>query len=65
MTLISPDDAVRLFGFFELDKTGTVLYMRSSETREPTVGPERPAIGQNFFEEVGVLGDGDLLKRRF
>ena len=65
MTLSSHDDAVRLFGFFELDKNGTVLYQRSSENREPTAGPERPAIGQNFFEEIGFLGSGDLLKRRF
>jgi hypothetical protein len=65
MTLTLHDDTFRLFGFFELDKNGTVLYQRSSENRAPTAGPERPAIGQNFFEEIGVMGHGDLLKRRF
>jgi hypothetical protein len=64
VTSTSHDETFRLFGFFELDKNGTVLYQRSYE-HGAAVGLGRSAIGQNFFEEIDIPGTGDLLKRRF
>lgn len=64
MTLNSHDESFHLFGFFELDKNGTVSYQRSSENGGSENGG-RSLIGQNFFDEIGVPENGDILKRRF
>lgn len=49
-----------LFGLFELDDSGTVLYSRSSGERAG-----ESLVGRNFFEEVGVLENSADLHRIF
>jgi len=55
----------QLFGIYELDNFGTVLYSRrrSDETEPPTVGSTM--VGHNFFEKIGQNEDVEELRRHF
>lgn len=54
-----------LFGLFELDDAGTVLYSRiepDGETR--TVAPVPDVAGRNFYEEVAGFENVEEFRRR-
>lgn len=53
----------KLFGLFELDAAGTVLYSRI----EPDGRSSRPGLGlagTNFFREVAPFGNAEELRQR-
>ena len=53
-----------LFGLFELDESGTVLYSRVR--RDNALINERPAmVGRNFFDEVIPFENAAEFRRRF
>lgn len=59
---ISPDGiTLHLFGLYELDRAGTVLYARPYENGADN--GTRLTVGQNIFEEMDLLGNGGFLKR--
>lgn len=54
----------QIFGIYELDNAGTILYSRPYETPPPSVA--RPSIvGQNFFDEVTDGENAECLRRHF
>jgi hypothetical protein len=52
-----------LFGLFQLDLTGTVLYARV-EKEEGKSGPAGDLTGRNFFEEVEPFTTGDEMRTK-
>ena len=53
----------RLFGLFELDPAGTILYSRAEEGgRSFAAGPE--VSGRNYFEEVAPFANVEEFRRR-
>ena len=55
--------AEELFGFFELDDSGTVRYVRPT-SRTSNFEDRDPLVGQNFFEYAHFANSDDL-KRHF
>lgn len=53
----------KLFGLFELDATGTVLYARI-ETDGQTDGAAPDVAGHNFFNEILPFANTEELRRR-
>lgn len=53
-----------LFGLFELDNAGTILYSRPSENGDPQQDGHS-VVGRNFFEEIGTIDNEDFLRRHF
>jgi hypothetical protein len=47
-------EPMQIFGLYELDDAGTVLYSRPNEYAGRDAS--RSIIGQNFFEEMGETG---------
>jgi hypothetical protein len=64
MTATTGGKYLQLFGLFELDDAGTILYSRPSENGEPRENG-RSIVGQNFFEEMGPIENGDFLRQHF
>jgi hypothetical protein len=56
-------DEQKLFGLFELDSTGTVLYSRIERDGRPSAAAPDVA-GHNFFEEVVPFENAEELRRR-
>lgn len=56
--------SLQLFGLFELDDAGTILYSRPCESGEPRENGHS-IVGQNFFEEMGPIENGHFLRRHF
>jgi hypothetical protein len=52
-----------LFGFFELDDSGTVRYWRPT-SRASNSGDQDPLVGENFFDHAHFTNSDDL-KRHF
>jgi hypothetical protein len=52
-----------LFGMFELDPSGTVLYARAEGAGE-TDAPARGLTGHNFFDEAARFSNASELRRR-
>lgn len=53
-----------VFGCFELDLTGTILYSKTPS--EGVFGVRKPSIvGQNFFENLTPLESAEEFRRRF
>src|SRR5215210_2318425 len=52
-----------LFGLFELDEFGTILYSRveSSSRLGETVSD---LTGKNFFKEIAVFADADAMRKK-
>jgi hypothetical protein len=53
-----------VFGFFELDSEGTVLYSRPVGDAEKTNG-NQTIIGQDFFREVFSCQNIETFRRKF
>ena len=53
-------EPAQIFGLYELDDAGTVLYSRPNENAGRD--PSRSIIGQNFFDE---MGEGASFRREF
>jgi hypothetical protein len=53
----------RLFGLFELDTAGTVLYSRIEPDGQPTGAPPDLA-GRNFYAEVAPFHNVEEFRRR-
>jgi hypothetical protein len=59
----SPTTDQKLFGLFELDATGTVLYSRVEPDGDPRAA--RPDFsGRNFYEDVLSFENAEELRRR-
>lgn len=59
--------AQKLFGLFELDTAGTVLYSRAEPDGEPAGEPGDSAAdvtGRNFYDEVVPFGNVEEFRRR-
>lgn len=54
----------KIFGLFELDLFGTVLYSRIDASNS-SVNLPRDLIGLNFFDEIAPFGKTEELRRRF
>jgi hypothetical protein len=53
----------KLFGLFELDPFGTIIYSRiEADGDDKEVAPN--VAGHNFFNEVAPFGNADELRRR-
>ena len=59
----SPLNQPKLFGLFELDPAGTVVYSRTEPGGE-TGGRVPGMAGRNFFDEVAPFGNAEELRRR-
>jgi hypothetical protein len=59
----SPLTDQKLFGLFELDPAGTVLYSRVEPDGEPP-GSSPDFAGRNFYEEVAPFGNVEELRGR-
>jgi hypothetical protein len=57
------DKYLQLFGLFELDDAGTILYSRPGENGGQQDG--HSVVGKNFFDELGGIDNDDLLRRHF
>jgi hypothetical protein len=56
-------DEQKLFGLFELDPAGTVLYSRiETDGRASAGGPD--VAGHNFFDEVAPFENAEELRQR-
>lgn len=53
-----------MFGLFELDDSGKVLYSRMYD-RQDRGGAEGNAVGRNFFQEVAEFENRDDLRQHF
>jgi len=53
-----------LFGLFELDTVGTVLYSRVRENNQ-LLNSKPDWVGQNYFEEVAPFENINEFRRRF
>ncbi len=56
--------AAKIYGLFELDLAGTVLYSRI-DARNSSVNLPANLIGLNFFDEIAPFGKTEELRRRF
>jgi hypothetical protein len=56
-------DQQKLFGLYELDPAGTVLYSRL-ESDGPAGGKVPDMAGHNFFNEVAPFANAEELRRR-
>jgi hypothetical protein len=56
-------DQQKLFGLFELDPSGIVLYSRPEPDAE-TGGPAPDVSGRNFFREVAPFENAEEFRRR-
>jgi hypothetical protein len=54
----------KLFGLFELDDAGTVLYSRIEPEGGQPPGTEPDINGLNFYEEVATFGNVEEFRRR-
>jgi hypothetical protein len=63
MTSASLADQQQLFGLFELDTAGNVLYARMEPDGDGN-GTAPGATGQNFFETVAPPRNAEELRRR-
>lgn len=59
----SPRTRPELFGLFEIDGAGIVLYSRA-EPDGNAVGAPPDAAGRNFFAEVAAFENGEELRQR-
>lgn len=56
-------DEQKLFGLFELDSAGTVLYSRiETDGRSSAAAPD--VAGHNFFDEVAPFENAEELRQR-
>lgn len=62
--MINATNATQIFGLFELDTAGNVLYSRI-DLENSNINPATNLIGRNFFEEVAVPENATELRRRF
>ncbi len=53
-----------LFGLFELDSAGTVLYSRVRENNQ-LLNSKPDRVGQNYFEEIAPFENINEFRRRF
>ncbi len=53
-----------LFGLFELDATGTVLYSRTEPDEKASAATPADISGHNFFDEVAPFENVDEFRRR-
>jgi hypothetical protein len=63
MTSTSLPDQQKVFGLFELDTAGNVLYARMEPDGDGN-GTVPGVAGQNFFETVAPLKNAEELRRR-
>ncbi len=56
--------AGKVFGLFELDLTGTVMYSKV-DPNNSSVSLPPSLIGLNFFDEVAPFGNSEEIRRRF
>jgi len=56
--------SAKVFGLFELDLMGTVMYSKVDSNYSSGNLPQS-LIGLNFFDEVAPFGNGEELRRRF
>jgi hypothetical protein len=60
---VSPATKQKLFGLFELDPSGTVLYSRiEPEAKSDGLPPD--VAGRNFYEEVAPFENVEEFRRR-
>lgn len=52
-----------LFGLFQLDENGVVLYSRV-EGNEPKIGMDTSWIGNNFFDAMRTFDTGDQIREQ-
>lgn len=58
------DASAKIFGLFELDLSGTVIYSRV-DPNDSSVNLPSNLIGLNFFDEIAPFGKTEELRRRF
>ena len=58
-----PTAGQKLFGLFELDHSGTVLYSRLEPEGKP-YAPGSEVAGRNFYEEVAPFANVEEFRRR-
>lgn len=56
--------ATEIFGLFELDAAGTVMYSRI-DPNSSNVSPLTDLIGRNFFDDIAASEEIAELRRRF
>lgn len=56
--------SAKIFGLFELDSFGTILYSRI-DAGNSSVNLPRDLIGRNFFDEIAPFGRTEEFRRRF
>lgn len=58
------NSSAKVFGLFELDVMGTVMYTRV-DSKDSSVNLPLDLIGLNFFDEVAPSADSEELRQRF
>ena len=56
--------SAKVFGLFELDLMGTVMYSRIDSSNSSVNLPPN-LVGLNFFDEVAPVQDSEKLRQRF
>jgi len=64
MIEILRQDVANMFGLYELDGEGNVLYSRMYD-RKDLGGSNGRAVGQNFFQDVAEFENRDALRQHF
>lgn len=61
MKVENNDAGVQLFGLYELDTAGTILYRRPYEGNI-ALAADHSVVGENFFEALEVSENGNLVR---
>lgn len=59
-----PNSTARIFGLFELDTAGTVMYSKV-DPHTSSVNPATSLIGRNFFDELASFENVAEIHQRF
>lgn len=61
---IAVETAQSIFGVYELNSTGVVLYSRAAIQKDASDSPFTDQVGRNFFDEVISFDNAHELRRR-